>query len=171
MSKDEFLFLIPGVIYGMVVFDLISLLRSKKYYWESLFWGALMFFELLTIVYHLFDDLVLLTSNLGYYTLFIFSPLLFVQGSFSLTPKDENENMELRFSQKRQAFFGSLTGVLVVNFIIRFFITGHMEPIQHATLLILIGLNVIFDKMYLRLFTGVLVGITVIYDYWSLLAA
>jgi drug/metabolite transporter (DMT)-like permease len=152
-------------MYGMAVFDLISLFRSKKYYWESMLWGGLMFFALLTIVYRLFDVLELLTSNLGYYTLFIFSPLFFVQGSYSLTPKDEDDNMNELFHKRRQAFFGSLAGVLFINYLIGHFIVGRQDLYPQLALLVLMALNVFIDKLYLRLTTAALVFYVVGRDY------
>lgn len=155
-------------MFGMAVFDLISLLRSKKYYWESLLWGVLMFFSLLSIVYRLFDDLILLTSNLGYYTLFIFSPLFFVQASYSLTPKNENDNMNDLFHSNRKAFFGSVSGVLLINFIIQYFITHRVEPIQHVLLVLLIASNMFFNKLYLRIVASGMVCFSILLDYWEL---
>ena len=49
MDKQEFLLLIPGIIYGVAIADLLKIVRHKVNYWEVVFWGVLL---LTTIINH-----------------------------------------------------------------------------------------------------------------------
>jgi len=115
VDKDEFLFLIPGVLYGIAVFDLLSLVRNKKTYWESILWACLLFFTLVGLLFQLYDDLVPITSNIFYYTIFLISPIFFVQCCYLIAPADPEADVKTVFDKNRKSFFLSLPGVVFIN--------------------------------------------------------
>ncbi len=49
MDKQEFLPLIPGIVYGVAIVNLLKIVQHKVNYWEEVFWGVLL---LTTIINH-----------------------------------------------------------------------------------------------------------------------
>ena len=65
MSKSEFILLIPGIIYGVAMVDLLKIFRHSKRYWESVAWGIAMFLNLIVSWYELYDKLEIISSNIA----------------------------------------------------------------------------------------------------------
>ncbi|MBD79494.1 MAG: hypothetical protein CL840_11305 [Crocinitomicaceae bacterium] len=168
MDKEEFLFLIPGVLYGIAVFDLLSLVRNKKTYWESILWAMLLFFALIAIMFNLYEDLVTITSNIYYYTLFIFSPILFVQCCYLISPTDVEDDMKEVFTTNRKTFFMSLTGVIAVNLLIHVLVTNKTNYVQSLFFILIFGLSAFYDKVYLRLVAAAAIGFVIVATYIKL---
>ncbi|MCB0480580.1 MAG: hypothetical protein KDC83_04065 [Flavobacteriales bacterium] len=165
MGKDEFLFLIPGVLYGIGIFDLLSLVRNKENYWENLLWATVMFFTLIALLFDFYEDLGKLTSNILYYTLFIFSPLFFVQSCYLISPDEKERDMKAHFDSNRRHFFISMTGVVLVNVLIQLLVTNKFHLVQSILIVSSFSLNVFFDKLYLRLIAAALITIFVLRFY------
>lgn len=165
MDKEEFLFLIPGVLYGIAVFDLLSLIRNKKPYWESQLWAGLLFFTLIAILFNLYEDLTSVTSSILYYTLYLFSPIFFVQACYLITPKEDHDDMKEHFIKKRKLFFGSLTGLVFINFLIHILITDKVNLVQSAVFVALFGINIFVDKVYVRMISVLALVAVVIKTY------
>lgn len=165
MDKEEFLFLIPGVLYGIAVFDLLSLVRNKKIYWESILWAALLFFTLVGMLFNLYDDLVLITSNILYYTIFLFSPIFFVQCCYLIAPSDPKADMKSGFEENRKYFFLSLGGVVLINTIVHLIAAQREHWIHTIIFLAVFGINAFFNKIYLRMIAAVSLIVLVIIGY------
>ena len=165
MDQQEFMFLIPGVIYGIAIFDLLSIIRSNKIYWESLLWVLLLFFCIVSILFNLFPKLEAITSNIRIYTLFLFSPILFAHSCFLLTPKEENSDLKHQFHQNRKAFFLSASGVITVGLILNYIGIKSSMIYLNIIGLSLFLLNVFIDKLPLRLAAAVFLLVWIILNY------
>ena len=145
MEKQEFLFLIPGIIYGSAIFDLLSIGRAKKLYWESVLWVILLFFSVVVILFSLYEDLNNITSSVIDYSIFLASPILFAQASFLLSSGDKEVDLKDYFLINRKKFFLVTCSLKVVNMIIsylginqalkevRFFVMTPTEPVYRVS--------------------------------------
>ena len=73
MSKSEFLLLIPGLIYGVGLVELMRIL-NRKIYWEILAWSLIMFISLIVQWFGLYDRLESLKLNIGVFSLLLINP-------------------------------------------------------------------------------------------------
>lgn len=121
MSKSEFLLLIPGLIYGVGLVELMRIL-NRKMYWEIIAWSLVMFFSLIVQWFGLYDRLEFLTLDIGIFTLLLINPLLFTRTCHSLTPNEDVVDTEMYFKNERPLFFVllalSLTSSLVLQYIL-----------------------------------------------------
>ena len=42
MEKQEFFLLLPAIVYGVAIIDLLKVFSHEKNYWEMVAWGSLM---------------------------------------------------------------------------------------------------------------------------------
>ena len=105
MNKSEFVLLIPALIYGVALVDLLKIFRHKIKYWETVGWGIAMFLNLIVSWFNLFDKLDIISSNILYFTGYLLSPLLFTQAVFVLTPEEEDKIPKDYFLKTQKQFF------------------------------------------------------------------
>ncbi len=165
MEKQEFLFLIPGIIYGSAIFDLLSIGRAKKLYWESVLWVILLFFSVVVILFSLYEDLNIITSSIINYSIFLASPILFAQACFLLSSADKEADLKVYFLNNRKKFFIVMFSLEVVNIMISYLGINQAIPIISLVGLALLLLNVFFDKIYLRLLVAGFLGFWIIVYY------
>lgn len=151
MDKQEFLFLIPGIIYGTAIFDLLSISRAKKLYWESVLWVILLFFSVIVILFSLYENLDNIISSIFNYTIFLAAPILFAQSCYLLSSGDKKVDLKNLFISNRKKFFLAVSGLVLVNLILSYLGMNQTNPIFSFIGLTLFVLNVFFDKIYLRL--------------------
>ena len=103
MSKSEFLLLIPGLIYGVGLVELMRIL-NRKMYWEIIAWSLIMFISLIIQWFGLYDRLEFLGLNMGIFTLLLINPLLFTRICHTLSPNENVVDTELYFKNERPVF-------------------------------------------------------------------
>ena len=57
MEKQEFLLLIPAIIYGVAIVDLLKIFQHKIRYWELIAWGLLLMVLVINIWIELYQKL------------------------------------------------------------------------------------------------------------------
>lgn len=152
MSKSEFIILIPGIIYGVAMVDLLKIFRHSKRYWESVAWGVAMFLNLIVSWFDLYDKVEVISSNISLFTAYIISPLLFAQAVFVLTPEEEHTDTKAYFLKTQHLFFILILSYIIVNMGLSYFIQtdstfGWMRPLLSFLFL---G-AIIWKKFWLRL--------------------
>ena len=151
MSKSEFILLIPGIIYGVAMVDLLKIFRHKNTYWEIIAWGIAMFLNLIVSWFGLYDRLETISSNIVFFSVYLLSPLLFAQAVFVLTPEENDTETKEYFLSNQRTFFILYLGFVITNLLLSFFITEntalqYMRAIAIAPFILVI----IWPKKWLR---------------------
>ncbi len=152
MSKSEFILLIPGIIYGVAMVDLLKIFRHSNRYWESVAWGIAMFLNLIVSWFGLYDKLEIISSNIALFTAYIISPLLFAQAVFVLTPEEEHTDTKVYFLKAQHLFFILIFSYILVNMGLSYFIetSGAFEWMR-PLLLALFLTAIVWKKFWSRL--------------------
>ena len=171
MSKSEFILLIPGIIYGVALVDLLKIYRHPSRYWETSLWGIIMFLTLIVSWFLLFNELQLVSSNILYFALYLLTPLIFAQTVFTLTPEEGTKNTKEYFLKSQRTFFSLLLANLIsvasLNLIM------YEDPIRMyiriAGLPVFIGI-LVYKKLWMRvlLMAMYIAGNTIIILFYGL---
>lgn len=119
MLKQEFILLIPGIIYGVAIVDLLKLFRTRVYP-ELLGWGI---FSLLSIVqswlmlFYKLDKIA--TSNLDFLIIVVHS-ILMAKAIALLTPEEADKDTKEYFLQIVKPFAKILIAIILFNLVIQF---------------------------------------------------
>ena len=70
MGKSEFILLIPGIIYGVALVDLLKIFRHKNTYWETTAWGIAMIINLIVSWFNLYDKLDMIGSSISLFSVY-----------------------------------------------------------------------------------------------------
>ena len=151
MSKSEFILLIPGIIYGVAMVDLLKIFRQARPYWEIVGWGIALFFNLIVSWFGLYDKLEIVSSNIAYFTIYLLSPLLFAQSVFVLTPEENDKDTKKYFLDNQKPFFTLYLSFMIINSILSTIISENAMFMYMRGIAIIPFIFVIFyPKIWLR---------------------
>ena len=88
MDKQEFLLLIPAIIYGVAIVDLMKIFQNKKNYWETVLWGIYMFVIIVFAWTELYQKLNVITDDIKSFFLVIIQSVVYAQAIRVLTPEE-----------------------------------------------------------------------------------
>lgn len=173
MEKQEFFLLIPAIIYGVAIVDLLKIFSHKKNYIEMVGWGIFVMTGLIFAWIELFNKLDTITgNNLSFFSIII-QAVLFARISALITPEEKDTETKEYFFSIRKVFFWLLTIVAVYGMFMRYFIYDDHAPLWMRPLVIGIYLICAYSNKYwlritllalvlilqlLRVFTEVLIG-------------
>ena len=89
MSKQEFILLIPAIVYGVAIVDLLKAFRLKIY-WEISFWGIYMMMNAIILWLSLFNQLNAIVNNNLNLVLVIAQAILFAKSAELITPEEKD---------------------------------------------------------------------------------
>lgn len=118
MSKIEFLLLIPGILYGIGLVDLVKL-TFKKHYFEIYLWAFVMISVLVIQWFSLYNNIAVAENSPGIFLVMLIVPLSFAQVCFMLTPDDNSDSREY-WDKNKRGFFISVTILIVLNAFLQF---------------------------------------------------
>ena len=153
MNLTIYMSVIPGIVYGMALVELIRIYRHKSSYWETNLLGVFLFIAIITNRYQLFPVVDEMFGNMVIFTLYMLSPMVFLQACYMLTPDGDEEDAKVHFDRRRKAFFLCLTLFVAGNVLIETF----FEP-QGMLVLRIIGIglfagNILLNSIKLRVVT------------------
>ena len=120
MSKIEFFLLIPAIIYGVAIVDLLKIFKHRKIYWEVTLWGVVLMISIILGWIELFNKLDnFVESNVNFFILIIQS-ILTAQIVAVITPEDNDIDTKKYFSEERKLFFALGIIILIVNTLAEF---------------------------------------------------
>ncbi len=154
MDKQEFLLLIPGIIYGVAIVDLLKVGQHKRNYWELVFWGVML---LITIIKHwidLYQKLDALVDNNLNFFLIIGQAMVYAQAANVITPSEKDSDTKAYFFSIRKVFFLIIVGSIVVNVILQFVVFDDHRFWLRITGVPLILACAFIDKIWLRSVIG-----------------
>ena len=154
MDKQEFLLLIPGIVYGVAIVDLLKIVQHKINYWEIIFWGVLL---LTTIINHwmeLYKKLdAIVESSVNFY-LIIGQAMVYAQAANVITPDEINENTKEYFFRVRRSFFLIIALSIAVNILLQFVVFNDHMLLVRLTSFPLILACAFIDKIWIRTLVG-----------------
>ena len=119
MLKQEFILLIPGIIYGVAIVDLLKLFRTRMYP-ELWGWGVFAFLSIIQSWLSLFNKLdKIATNNLDFLVIVIHSVMM-AKAISLLTPEEEDIDSERYFLSIIKPFAKLVTAIILLNFIIQY---------------------------------------------------
>lgn len=163
MDKQEFLLLIPGIIYGVAIVDLLKIVQHKVNYWEVVFWGILL---MITIINHwmdLYQKLeAIVDDNLNFF-LIIGQAMVYAQAANVITPDQGDKDTRAYFFKIRKTFFLILVGTIVVNMLLQFIVFDDQKTWLRITGIPLMLACAFIDKIWVRTAIGIyVVGLSVV---------
>lgn len=141
MDKQEFFLLIPAIIYGVAIIDLLKVFQHKKSYWELVSWGLLLMMIIINTWIELYQKLGSFVDNSLNFYLIIGQAIMFAQTAYVITPEEKDADTKKYFFSIRKLFFLLLAGTTTVNIIIRYAVFDDervtwLRPLVIALLLI-----------------------------------
>lgn len=128
MDKAEFFLLIPAIIYGVAILDLIKIFQHKKNYWETIIWGVYLFMTIVFLWTELFQKLQVMTQDIKSFFLIIIQTLVIAQLVAVITPEEKSTDTETYFNDNRKLFFLLMALAVVMNFVVQFLVFDDQRP-------------------------------------------
>ena len=122
MEKQEFLLLIPAIIYGVAIVDLLKIFNHKKNYIEMLGWGI---YVMIGVIFNwtiLFNKLELITVGNASFFLIIIQAVLFSRAAAIITPEQKDVDTKGYFMEIRVKFFWLISFIVIYGMLMRYFI-------------------------------------------------
>lgn len=148
MDKQEFLLLIPAIIYGVAIVDLLKIFGHKRNYPEMVGWGI---FVMIGVIYNwieLFNKLELITEgNLSFFMIII-QAILFARAAAIITPEEKDVDTEQYFMNIRLKFFWFLSFITVYGMAMRHFVFDDQTIYWLRPLIIVFYLSTAYITKY-----------------------
>ena len=105
MDKQEFFLLIPAIIYGVAIVDLLKIFSHKNNYVEMVGWGLYVMMGVIFNWIELYNRLgILSTSNISFFII-IGHAILYARLASLITPEEKDSDTKAYFMQVRKTFF------------------------------------------------------------------
>ena len=151
MEKQEFFLLLPAIVYGVAVVDLLKIFRHKHSYWEMVAWGFMLMVYVVIIWLELWTKLGAVATDKWFFILTIVNAVILAQAASILTPEEKDSDTEKYFLLIRKKFFMLISLIVVVNLILQEFFFDDQRPIVlRLTILFLFLTCYLVDKVWIR---------------------
>jgi hypothetical protein len=128
MDKQEFLLLIPAIVYGVAIVDLLKIFSHKKNYIELVGWGLFVITLVIFSWIELYNKLEVITgSNLSFF-LIIGQSILLAKIAGVITPENDDTDTKQYFFKVRKTFFWLLTISFVYGVLLSYFLFDDHSP-------------------------------------------
>lgn len=152
MEKQEFLLLIPAIIYGVAIVDLLKIFNHKQNYIEMVGWGIFIMVAVIFNWIELFNKLNLITEENVSFFLIIVQAILFARVAAIITPEEKDADTEKYFMDVRLKFFWLLSFMTAYGIVMRYYIFDDQTIFWLRPLIILLYLIAAYsNKYWLRL--------------------
>lgn len=148
MDKQEFFLLIPAIIYGVAIVDLLKIFSHRKNYIEMVGWGI---YVMLAVIYswtELYFKLELITSNIINFYLVIIQAIILAMLARIITPEQKDEDTKAYFFNIRKPFFILASVSVVYNIFLSYYMYEDKLPIWIRSLAIFFYLVVAFSNRF-----------------------
>ena len=151
MDKQEYFLIIPGIVYGVIIVDLMKVFMHRKNYWEMVVWGIYMFTMIPIVWSELFQKLDLLTNSLKNYFIIIIQAVLYTVAVKLLTPEEKDEDTKAYFMEIKRPFFLLIAGIAFLNFVLQFTAFADQRPAWMRPVgFVLLLACAYWDKIWIR---------------------
>ena len=151
MDNQEFFLLIPAIIYGVAIVDLLKVFKSRKTYWEITGWGVLLMVIIINTWAELYNKLgALVDSNINFF-LIIGQSIVYAQAASLITPEEKHLNTKDYFLSIRKPFFLLMAGIPIFNLLVGFFVFDDHAPAWMRPTGLFLGLAcALYDRVWFR---------------------
>ncbi len=171
MGRQEFFLLIPAIIYGVAIVDLLKIFYHKKNYIEIVGWGI---FIMMTVIFawiELFNKFTAVTSNNLSYFLIIGQAIFYAKIASLITPEAKDVDTKAYFMSVRKTLFLLISTIALYGIFLQYFLYKDSTPAWVRAIGIVIFLITGYSNKYwvrlsmlgialtiniLRIFTNVL---------------
>ena len=151
MGKEEFFLLLPAIIYGVAVVDLLKVFRQKNNYWELIIWGALLMVYVIVIWLELWSKLDEVASDKWFFILTTLKAIVLALTSAVLTPELKDKDTKKYFLDHSKRFFLLIALIVVINFFLQeFFYDDQRSIFFRLALLAIFLLCALVNKLWFR---------------------
>ncbi len=158
MSKQEFFLLIPAIIYGVAIVDLLKIFAHKDNYFEMVGWGLFYLLAIIIMWMELFNVLNAITTNNLSFILIISQSILYARGASIITPEEKDTDTKAYFMSIKKNFFLVMAGTSLCNMLIQFVVQEDNRPVWFRTIMIALAVSLAYwDRMWFRM--SALVGL------------
>ena len=154
MEKQEFFLLLPAIIYGVALVDLLKVFKGRKTYWEVVAWGSVFMVYIVIIWLELWAKLDIVATDKWFFILTILKAILLAQIAGIITPEAKDTNTKNYFLSVRVQFFLMVSALVMFNiFLQEFFYNDHRPWTIRVAILSLSLSCVFFNKAWIRITT------------------
>ena len=158
MEKQEFFLLIPAIIYGVALIDLLKIFGDSKIYWELLAWGCLLMINIIVIWLELWAKLELVATDKWFFILIIIQAILFAQIAAVITPEEKHIDTKTYFFSIRKVFFLLMSATIVFNLLSQeFFYDDQRSGFIRPIILIMTLACSFINKIWIRITSLVII--------------
>lgn len=160
MDKQEFFLLIPAIIYGVAIIDLLKIFQHKTNYWELVGWGLFLMVIIINTWIELYNKLGSFVDNNLNFFLIIAQAILFAQAAYVLTPEEKDIDTRKYFHDIRKKFFIIITAITAYNILVQFLIYQDDRLYVRLIGVVLFAICIFVDKVWVRV--GILAVMSVL---------
>jgi len=173
MDKIEFLLIIPAIIYGVAIVDLLKIFNHKKTYFELIGWGVLFLTAIVISWSEIYAKVdIIVKDNISFYVLIIQS-IIIARIAAVITPEERHINTKKYFMEVKRNFFLLIALSTFVNILSQYYVFNDYSPVYLRPLVIVIMLAcAYYDKIWFRTLMLILLfilSVIVIYSRYRLL--
>ena len=151
MDKQEFLLLIPAIIFGVAIVDLLKLFGHKKTYFELLGWGLFLLLAIINLWMKLFEKLEIVTSSNLLFLILIIQAMLYARAANTITPEEKDVDTKEYFFDIYKSFFILVAIVAFFNILMQYFVYDDHQSLWIRPLGVVLALIAAYvPKVWIR---------------------
>ena len=151
MDKQEYFLLLPAIIYGVAIVDLLKILRHKNGYAEMIAWGFFLMVYAVIVWQELYTKLAIVANNSLFFVFMVVKAVVLAQLAAVITPEQKGKDTKKYFLKVRKKFFFLAAFITILNLIEQEFLFADDRPLYLRGTTILIFLScALIDKVWLR---------------------
>ncbi len=165
MDKQEFFLIIPGVIYGVAIVDLLKVVAHKNNYFEVVGWGTVYLLGIVNLWVDLYKKLDAITQSNLSFLLIIIQAVIYSRGAHIITPEEKDVNTKEYFLETKKEFFTILILAVSCNILIQEVVKADNTPLWSRLLGLVVFSSLIFiDKVWYRTIFMLVIGTLLLVD-------
>ena len=162
--EKQLLLVLPAIIYGVAIVDLLKVYQNKHKYWEAIFWATILMVYIIIIWMELFAKLDTVSTNKYFYILIIVNAVLLSIGTSIITPDKETIDTKAYFLATKKQFFLFISLVVVLNLILQEFFYDDQRPVWLRLTVIALLITLAFtDNKPLRVAATSIMGAAMLF--------
>lgn len=122
MEKQEFLLLIPAIVFGVAIVDLLKLFSHKKTYFELVGWGIFLMLAIIAVWMRLFEKLEVVSSSNLLFLLIIGQAMMYARAANIITPEEKHLDTKAYFFSIQKSFFILFAVIAFFNLLMQYFV-------------------------------------------------
>jgi len=151
MEKQEFLLLIPAIVFGVAIVDLLKLFSHKRTYFELVGWGIFLMLSIVGTWMRLFEKLDVIESSNLLFLLIIAQAMLYARTANIITPEEKHVNTKEYFFSIIKPFFLLIAVIAFFNLLMQYFVYDDHQSIWLRPLGIVLALICAFvNRVWVR---------------------